>query len=424
MRCDKVLCSMLAGVMLVFFVIAYGSTTPLEIILLGHPAHLGLVEPIIEQFNAEQDEIKVVLTKKESSPDVILSMYLAGELPDIIESGGRFTHDYGPKGLMADLTPFVEREGKQFLADFIPATMPDNRIDGCLYSLPAFLQIEGMFLNPDVLAATGVPEPQVGWTWEDLRALGRRARRMDAEGRFELWGVTAGHPFQFDWVLIAQAGGCLLTEDLQVTTHMEPIRSALGYVVELVDDDIARFRGVHSDAPNANDAWGHKTAFVADATYRQDTWNNLESPMKVAPPLRYQKDSQPCTVFSDRSWAIMNVTPERQEAAWKVVKYLTRADNAARFAVALGYPVASRSAMQNSVFQAYMRARPNMRIWAETYTTIQSAQLYPARAAALVFDIVAPLAQNVRRKTMSVEEFVQDVQNRLPALITERLLAN
>ena len=146
--------------------------------------------------------------------------------------------------------------------------------------------------------------------------------------------------------------------------------------------------------------------------------------MKVAPPLRYQKDSQPCTVFSDRSWAIMNVTPERQEAAWKVVKYLTRADNAARFAVALGYPVASRSAMQNSVFQAYMRARPNMRIWAETYTTIQSAQLYPARAAALVFDIVAPLVQNVRNKTMSVEAFIQDLQDRLPALITERLLAD
>jgi ABC-type glycerol-3-phosphate transport system substrate-binding protein len=97
--------------------------------------------------------------------------------------------------------------------------MPDNTVQGRLYSLPAFLQIEGMFYNPEVLAAAGVSGPQVGWTRDDLRALGRRARRMDAERRFEVWGVTAAHPFQFDWALIGQAGGFFLTDDLRLTPH-------------------------------------------------------------------------------------------------------------------------------------------------------------------------------------------------------------
>lgn len=188
---------LLVGIVWLFAGVLSEARMPIEI--WGNAAHLRALQPLIDEFNASQDRIEVIIPGKTENPDVILAAHLAGQLPAIIESARSFTHHYAREGLMADLTPFIAREGPEFLQDFVPMTLAtDNMVDGRIYSLPSFLQIVGMFYNPALFDQAGVAPPAAGWTWDDMREYAQRLRRYNAENEKEIWGLVSEHPFHFD----------------------------------------------------------------------------------------------------------------------------------------------------------------------------------------------------------------------------------
>lgn len=396
------------------------AAAPLELTLQGHPGHMEGLESIIEEYNASQDRIKVTILSKEANAESITAAQLANQLPDIIESGVSFTNDYARQGLMAPLDDFIAREGGDFLSDFYPATLSTYQINGKLYSLPAFLQMEGMYYNSEVLSEVGVPAPQSGWTWRDLKELAQRARRLGPDGNKEIWGLVAGHPVQFDFVLLGQAGGAFITSDYQVAVNSEPVRETYNWILDMINEELLDYRGLHPDAPDTN-GWAHRSAFVVDASYRQNTWDKEESANITAPPLRRDAGSEPATIFTDRSWAIMAVAQERQEAAWEVVKYLVRAENAARFAVSLGYPPATRSAVSHEIFQEYSQTRPNVLRWAEMYGPIQAVNPWPSGLWGPASSYAYPMATSLLKKEITIGEFIENLQSSLTAVVTEFL---
>ncbi|MCK9223118.1 MAG: hypothetical protein M0Q40_10975 [Limnochordia bacterium] len=47
---------------------------PIEIEVWGHETHMNYVEPMVEAFNAQQDDIVVKLIKREASSDRLMSI--------------------------------------------------------------------------------------------------------------------------------------------------------------------------------------------------------------------------------------------------------------------------------------------------------------------------------------------------------------
>lgn len=408
----------LLAVCLTLFVGHATYAATIELTLQGNAGHMEGVRPIIEAFNASQDRIHVNVVDKEVNPEEIITRYLANDMPDIIESAGRFTQDFAARGMMADLQPFIDREGSGFMSDFYPATLADNTVDGHLYSLPAFLQIEGMYYNSEVLQRRGIAPPQEGWTWDDLRSMARSARQVRSDGTFETWGLVARHPIQLDYVMLGQAGAEIINADGEITIDSDAVRTTYNWLVSAVNEDILRYRGIHADAPD-DEGWGHHSAFVADATYRQNTWNTLEAAMVTAPPLRQSVGSDPATIFSDRSWGIMNVSPERQAAAWEVIKYLLEAENAAQFVVNLGYLPATRSSFEHDIWQDYAANHPNPSIWASLYLPIRNGTPYPTTYAAAVVAQVVPESQALVGNRITIAEFIENATTRLRTAISE-----
>lgn len=399
-----------------------GAAQPLELWIRGNSAHLEHLAPIIDEFNASQDRIRVNIRPGGEGIEAMTAAYLAGELPDILESAVAFNHYYSAQGWMASLEPFIAREGEDFLRDFFPATLDsDNRVNGVLYSLPIFLQIEGMYYNPEILANYGMAEPQPGWTWDDLRAMARQARRFASDGTIETWGLVARHPFQFDAVLVGQVGGYFITPDYEVAVDSEPVRRTYTWIMDMVGEESLHYiAGIHTNGPN-DEGRAHRSAFVSDATYRQHTWTQLESPLRTAPPLRADLASEPKTRFSDRSLAIMNVAPERQEAAWEFIKFVLQPEQLARLNASLGYPPATISAAQHPIFLEYARANPNILIWSEMYSTIAPVQTWPAALQAEVMDPLVEASRALVRQEISLAQFISDLETRLSAIVREHL---
>src|SRR5690606_4990462 len=279
-----------------------------------------------------------------------------------------------------------------------------NRVNGVLYSIPIFLQIEGMYYNPEVFDRAAVAPPQPGWTWEDMRALSQRIRQYGPSGEITTWGLVARHPAQFDNVLIMQAGGVFVTRDYEVVVDSEPVRAAYTFILDMIDQDLLHYiRGIHSRAPS-EEGRAHHTGLVSDATYRQHTWNELGSALRTAPPLRYQAGWEPVTRMTDRSIAIMNVAPERQEAAWEFVKWILRPENLSRFNASLGFTPATFSAMQHPNFQEYVQQNPNVGLWAEMYGPIRAVAPSPRS----IGGNVTPIQERLLRGEISLSQFIEE----------------
>ena len=388
---------------------------PFEITIRGNQAHMTAMLPFIEEFNASQERIRVVYQPGGEEIEAITAAYLAGQLPDMIESAGVFNHAYAPQGWMASLEPFVAREGPDFMQDIFPATIDShNRVNGVLYSIPIFLQIEGMYYNPEVFDRAAVAPPQPGWTWEDMRALSQRIRQYGPSGEITTWGLVARHPAQFDNVLIMQAGGVFVTRDYEVVVDSEPVRTAYTFILDMIDQDLLHYiRGIHSRAPS-EEGRAHHTGLVSDATYRQHTWNELGSALRTAPPLRYQAGWEPVTAMSDRSLAIMNVAPERQEAAWEFIRWMMRPENLSRYTASLGYPPATRSAAQHPYFQEYALNNPNVLLWAEMYGSIKTMQIQPHGLPG-----ITAMQEALLRGQITLAQFLEDATAFLTARVRE-----
>lgn len=393
---------------------------PLELTMRGNSSHMEKLEPIIEEFNESQDRIRVTIHPGGEGVEAITAAYLADDLPDIIESAVAFNNAYAAQGWMASLEPFVAREGEAFLRDFFPATLnSQNRVDGVLYSLPIFLQIEGMYYNPEILSNLAIPEPQEGWTWDDLRAQARQARRFGPNQSIETWGLVGRHPFQFDVVLLGQVGGEFITQEYEVVVDSDPVRRTFSWILEMIDEEILHYT-FFPGGPD-NEARAHRSAYVSDATYRQNTWDQLESPLRTTPPLRPDTMTPPSTRFSDRSLAIMNVSPERQEAAWEFIKYVLQPEVLARYNASIGYPPATLSAAQHPIFQDYTRMNPNMLIWSELYSPIAGSVTWPAPLQAAVTGPVVETTRALVTKQIALPQFINDLQSRLTAIVREHL---
>ncbi|HET7559273.1 MAG TPA: extracellular solute-binding protein [Limnochordia bacterium] len=402
------------------------AAAPLKLTLSGNPGHMKALTPIIDRFEQSHPDIQIEVLAKEMNPDAITAAAAAGTMPDIIESAGTFTQQYAAKGLMAPLDAFVAGEPAGFLQDFFPAAMDTgNTYDGKLYSLPTFLQIEGGYTNPDVLAEAGVAAPKPGWTWADLRQLSQKSRRVDADGKPVVWGAVAGHPLQFDVPLLGQAGAELVDAQYRVTADSDAVKDVYNWIEGMLKEGLLVYRCCGASGPGfSNDAYAHKTAFAADATYRQDFWDQNKSPMVTAPPLRESAGSPPASSFSTRSWGIMNVSPERQKAAWTLIRYLLSAQVNSAFCTALGYPPATTSAVQAPPFQGYLLTHKNMQIWTSLYPQINNAHAWPdSFGSTNVRDVFIKDSTVFLQQKVSVVQFIGNLSAHLEATAKDFLAA-
>ncbi len=125
---------------------------------------------VIPAFEAEHPNIKInlVIVTWDDFDTKMQAMIAAGTPPDIWSHWGPSGFaDYVTRGLVADLTPYIERDNYD-LSDFIPEVLDIYTIDGKIYGLPMLTTGSFIFYNKDLFDAAGVEYPPTDWsdtTW-------------------------------------------------------------------------------------------------------------------------------------------------------------------------------------------------------------------------------------------------------------------
>ena len=130
-------------------------------------------QAIVDDFNAEQDEIELILEVVENSQayDVLATQIAAGNAPDIVgPMGSRGREGFG--GAWLDLQPLIDAEGYD-LSDFDPALIEFYRVpeEGQL-GLPFAVFPSFTLYNIDLFDEAGIPYPPAK-LWRSVHRLGR-----------------------------------------------------------------------------------------------------------------------------------------------------------------------------------------------------------------------------------------------------------
>lgn len=132
---------------------------------------IGIEEDVrsaIVEFNKSNKNYRIVIKDYFEEEDPVTKMNLdiaAGDVPDIIDLAACSADEYISKGLVEDLTPYLEKDSEIREDDLIPSLLEAMKIDGSIYYIPPYFCISTL-VGRESDVGTGI-----GWTFEEFNTL-------------------------------------------------------------------------------------------------------------------------------------------------------------------------------------------------------------------------------------------------------------
>ncbi|MFP4394697.1 MAG: extracellular solute-binding protein [Anaerolineales bacterium] len=184
----------------------------------GNDTERAIITGIIDDFNASQDNYKVVMQDfpQDSYNESIVAAALADDLPDIIDMDGPVMPNWAWSGYLA---PLDLPEGA--LDNFLPGTI--GKWDGQVYSVGLWDAAVAVFARRSVLEENDIriPTLEEPWTLEEFDGI---LETLQATGEFE-YAFDLGMADQGEWYpyafspFLQSFGGDMIDRDTYLTAE-------------------------------------------------------------------------------------------------------------------------------------------------------------------------------------------------------------
>lgn len=289
-------------------------------------------ENVLRQFEKLYPGVKVT-TERVPWPwyTRFQSLLVSGLAPDIWMSAGMYaSNQYVEQGVWKDLNPLIARD-KVDLSQYFQPTLDASTFRGMRYGLPVGMFTDALIYNVDLFNQAGLPDPphdydDTSWTWDKFLDYGKKLTKdRNGDGIPEIWGIDGiGHldtvaasfgsfpPFSSDFrKALYDAPGMVkayqLAQDIQFKYHISPTYAER---VSLNLGGVAFDRGV--------------AGMLIDFTTRAGNYVGRKD-------LRFDLAAKPRGPAGPKVLLYLNTlnlieSGPNPEAAWELIKYLSRPD--------------------------------------------------------------------------------------------------
>jgi len=155
----------------------------------GHPRH-EYTTKIIELFEKENPTINVepVFANWDDYWKNLAPMAAGNQLPDVIQMDIAFLSQYGEKGLLEDLTPFLENNIID-TSSIRQSVVNSGKIGEELYGFTVGINVLSVISNEQLLDKAGVKIHDDTWTWDDMEQMA-----LDIKKYANVYGSNGMHP--------------------------------------------------------------------------------------------------------------------------------------------------------------------------------------------------------------------------------------
>jgi len=172
---------------------ATGEQVEITFMAWGAPEELAVWQKIVEEFQAANPGIKVNVEVSDwtSYWEKLKTLLAAKTPPDVFAMDAPLYLDYQSRGSLLNLQPYIDKN-PDLLKDVYPITLEAYKTPNGYYGLPRDFQTIVMFYNKDMFDKAGVPYPQPGWTWNDLREAAKKLTKdTNGDGKIDQYGFSS-----------------------------------------------------------------------------------------------------------------------------------------------------------------------------------------------------------------------------------------
>jgi len=166
----------------------------------------------VQLYMSQNEGVRIEPTPSEFGAywDRLATQTAGNDTPDILQMGDGFLAEYGARGALLDLEPYIDT------SRFAPGTVDVGRVDGVLQGINIGINTPTIMCNTAVLAAAGIDGPDdTTWTWDDYLAIAAEISTTTPDAVF---GSTSPGAEGVLRAWVRQHGGELFTADGELGT--------------------------------------------------------------------------------------------------------------------------------------------------------------------------------------------------------------
>jgi sn-glycerol 3-phosphate transport system substrate-binding protein len=303
------------------------------------------IDTMVAEFTTANPNIKVTPVYAGNYQDTMTKVQAAKPEVAVLQATDVFT--LTDMDLVVPIDEYIkaDQDGQAYMDDMVPAFMGNSKLNGKTWSIPFQRSTVVMYYRKDLFQAAGLDPNKAPANWKDLVDSGKKLTKADGSQ----WGLeipSDGNPYWTLSSLFYQQGAKLNNETGTTVSFNTPeVASAMDFFMGLAKTDKIMPAGVIKWGDVPNDFIAGKTAMMFHTTGNITAVRTKLDPAKVGiAPLPAGKSFGSPT--GGGNLYILKTTKEKQDAAWKFIRFLTDTNRVAQWSADSGYIPYRKSAMQ------------------------------------------------------------------------------
>ncbi len=401
---------------------ASGDTVDVEFWYSGGKTAVGVIQEIVDSFNASQDKYHVSTVTQADYDETYqkLQAGIAGNAaPDLVLLNAETARTLASKNLLADMQSMIDGDS-EFNADDYLKVFYDQGVDesGKVFGLPAYGTTQVMYYNMAAFDAAGVKAEDIK-TWSDLADAAQKIKAAGYEYGWEpMWGpdnmidaafsngasifsadgtkVTINSP---EWVEVWEAFRTWIHDDKTMAIHSGG--QGWEYWYATIDDVIAGKSGGYTGSSGDQ----ADLDFGIVAAMEQPAWSSATTSAPMA-------ETKTLSVLEGSSDA-------EKQGAFEFIKYFTNAESQAKWTMSTGYVAVNQKINDNAEYQAYVAENPQAAV---PFAQATHGTVYPNDPTnGAIKDALKVAADKVEIDGVSAQEALDEAQKTAQAALDEAL---
>jgi multiple sugar transport system substrate-binding protein len=318
-----------------------------------------VVQELVRGFEARNPDVRVEVQQVPwtAAHEKLLTSFVGRATPDVSQLGNTWVCEFVALGALAPLDDRVAASQVVHAADQFAGIWATNVIDDRLYGVPWYVDTRLLFYRRDLLAAAGHPDPPA--TWDDWRTAMTDVVHQGGAGTYGI--LLPVNEWAQPTILGLQAGSPLLTDGgTRGAFTLPEYRRAFTWYVDLFRDRLAPPVS-NNEIANVYQEFSRGTF----AMYITGPWNLGEFRRRLpaeqqddwaTAPLPGPAPGVPGVSLAGGSSLVVFRGSDKQDAAWRLVEYLSEPAQQVRFFHLTGDLPAHRTAWDDTSFTGDPRA--------------------------------------------------------------------
>lgn len=266
------------------------------------------------------------------------------------------------EGAVAPMESFVKTaDDKAWLNGFFPAFLMNGRFEGKTYGIPFQRSTQVLYWNKAAFREAGLDPNRPPANWDETVEYGKKLTIRDGTGNVTRWGLIVPSGVTSHWFLqgFTTQNRAKLTNDAGTETYLATpeVVESLQYWVDLSRKHKIMQEGIIDTGTAPKEFIDGRAAMMFHSTGNlTNVKNNAKFEFGVAMlPARKQRGS---ATGGGSIFIFKKSTPEQLAASFKFVKWMTSAEQAARWSIETGYVAPRQDAWDLPIMKKYAQDFP------------------------------------------------------------------